>query len=178
MGKWTERRWGMAAPSARVHIISIDVPTSRRSRRYWMLFKRSADIIIKGHHRTGRPCGLEAAGEADGRPLKKRRRGRRKAVFKVDTGAVRFSHVHCALFKTANNFLSQRNFEGRGGVWKINAKERNTVWGNRKYDSDHALFWHANTPLTYFGICQFNRRLFFPLCAAQKRSAATPRNIY
>lgn len=81
-----------------------------------MLFKRSADIIIKGHHQTGRPCGLEAAGEADGRPLKKTRRGRRKAVFKVDTGAVRFSHVHCALCKTANNFLSQRNFEGRGGV--------------------------------------------------------------
>lgn len=83
-----------------------------------MLFKRSADIIIKGHHQTGQPCGLEAAGKGDGRPLKKRRRGRRKAVFKVDTGAVRFSHAHCALCKTANTFLLQRNSEGRDGVKK------------------------------------------------------------
>lgn len=51
-----------------------------------MLFKRSADIIIKGHHQTGRPCGLDAAGKGDGRPLKKRRRGGRKAVFKVGGG--------------------------------------------------------------------------------------------
>lgn len=126
MAKWTGRRWGMAAPSARVHIISIDVPTSRRSRTYWMLFKRSADIIIKGHHRkTGRPCGLGSCGLRR-RTASEEETGREeeKAVFKVDSRGPRASAtVHCALCKTANTFLLRRNFDGRGGARKIKKKK-------------------------------------------------------
>lgn len=39
-----------------------------------MLFRQSADIIIKGPPQTGRLFVLGAASERDGRPLKKRKK--------------------------------------------------------------------------------------------------------
>lgn len=69
MSKWTDRLWGIVIQS-----VSVLCYWCSTSRRYRMLFRQSADIIIKGPPQTGRLFVLGAASERDGRPLKKRKK--------------------------------------------------------------------------------------------------------
>lgn len=90
----------------------------RLSWRYWMLFKRSADIIIKGHHElAGCAVWKLQAKETDG--LWRRRR---KAIFKVNTATqVRCVAAFTAHYETTNSLLhknAQRMHQYKRKSWK------------------------------------------------------------
>lgn len=142
--------WPAMRNSHAVHVcIALLMFPQRLSRRYWMLFKQSADIIIKGHHElAGCAVWKLRAKETDGLWR------RRKTIFKVNTAtkcAVWPHLLHSIELQIASctkkHAAWMQRYERKSWKWCYSQNNNTMIMCSLTHKSTFDLFWNLSALL-------------------------------